>query len=1289
MRAHPCHRRAIVLFALGFIAAAGLAMPASAPAATATPLPPGPWTKTLGPDAPEPTEADLFRLPKPRPPVDEAEIRTWFTAVAGQSQRFTHHPQTQALTIEGSFRLVPPLRPGTALRLWVSDPTELRMVAWARNDGAAIEVEGPTTGPRWCGSVLTRSAPGGPTASRWLAHTSDGRGTRSGGGWHVGYRGFVGILELRYTEGVLLLSRGDVRLLEVPLPAAPDELLFEGKLMIHGIELVRAVDPPTLLPPLPTTAEWRPADLAWEGSGKNALRPQPDGSVRLAQPDGEVTTPLVAMWKLPPPTLGPREILVRITDVMPGTGVCLGGPDGKPVEVLGFVGPAAGGPTDRQGNLFMPWLPDQSPLTGGDPKNLGYAFAPRSLWLRFHAGFNGNNDYLSMAWSADGRTWARPRQLIGWPEMVALGSVGLFVGGHPGQAATLTHVAVADMPGFARIFPRDLLTAVEPKLVGIHGARQSHVWRKATLDAKPAGVDDTRWLAAAAVRCLATNCARISDLPLLIWQHAATLDLPLADQIAVCDDLNRYVESSGVYGVFARRCVDRGDLEGFRAIWRAMQHAPSDMPFVIDYFQRVDPLCVSERLLRWLFVAGPAADLRIEAERHAFYLHGTGLATAVLRRIDAEPAVVVETGRLVNAAADFAAAIDAAAWDDAHRAAGLAAETLADDPLDRLVPHPADGELLQAFPLLVASTLADHADFRSFMQQDPADRGRLRLTRLAAAADARGMAMAAVNFQGTGAAAAAREWLALRELATGDCTAAREHARAGIDDAAADVRGRLLSVIALADAVGGNGPRPQATAAIGTIPAAEIAAVVTAAAPRPGAAEPTPPPPGDLEAVKRLDLGPANAPVNAGIYPPALSAPWDQRFDVSLKSPPFTLHRLDWAAEVCSIVPAAGRLLVGNRLELVAIDPQTGGQAWRTPAVPNPPPVSALGLVPMRPVCDERHAFMRRLAPDGRPTVVAVRLADGTIAWETAAAPGRMPLSDPLLVDGGLRVCELHAQLPDVLMLATLDPATGAVRRSQPLCDLLPEWQVVWENRVSPGDCQVAAADGRLYVTTSGAVICCDANGQIVWLRRQPWLGQQFDPWWWFQASTPPLVREGSVFVVQPGVHAVTALDAATGRLRWRVPLPLVRRLAGVAGAGDAARLVVESGDGLFAIDPRDGTMRLILAGSADPGVGFNLVAASRLLGAAVPTADGTVIVPVQRRRSDTDTTDTLDAAILWLDAASGVVRHEAALPQLAGKPPWVGPLAAAGGRLWTLTHASNPADVRRTLWELAPKPVP
>jgi hypothetical protein len=65
---------------------------------------------------------------------------------------------------------------------------------------------------------------------------------------------------------------------------------------------------------------------------------------------------------------------------------------------------------------------------------------------------------------------------------------------------------------------------------------------------------------------------------------------------------------------------------------------------------------------------------------------------------------------------------------------------------------------------------------------------------------------------------------------------------------------------------------------------------------------------------------------------------------------------------------------------------------------------------------------------------------------------------------------------------------------------------------------------------------------------------------------------------------------------------------------------------------------------------------------------------------------------LLWVDVVSGAVRHATPLPALAGKPPWLGPVTVAEGRLWLLAAPegqAEPRDLRRAVWELAPQPAP
>ncbi len=69
-----------------------------------------------------------------------------------------------------------------------------------------------------------------------------------------------------------------------------------------------------------------------------------------------------------------------------------------------------------------------------------------------------------------------------------------------------------------------------------------------------------------------------------------------------------------------------------------------------------------------------------------------------------------------------------------------------------------------------------------------------------------------------------------------------------------------------------------------------------------------------------------------------------------------------------------------------------------------------------------------------------------------------------------------------------------------------------------------------------------------------------------------------------------------------------------------------------------------------------------------------------------------IDIGTDWIDVGSGAIRHTAPLPALAGNPPWLGPMAAADGRLWLLAApepSPAPTDPRRAVWELAPAPAP
>jgi outer membrane protein assembly factor BamB len=1140
--------------------------------------------------------------------------------------------------------------------------------------------------------VLTRPAIGKPADGRWLASTADGRGPRSN-------TSSLGPVELRYADGCLILSRGEVRLVEVPLPAEPEEVLFEGTVRIAGIELVRAVDPPRLPPPPEPTAVWRPADFAWEGSGAASLEKQPSGAVRLVQPEAAPKQPLVATWRLPPPGLGPREIVLRIDECASGCGIHLAGPGGSPALICGLIDPT-GGAADTRRNGFVVWEAGR-PTPALDGKNPGVRFAPLPLWLRLQI-VNGT---LLMSWSGDGQHWARAWEYPAWKGLGGIASVGLTVGGRAGGGITMSRVGVAELSSLARIMPRDMLEAADSFTVAPPAAKDFGTWLEAAKAARPKGTDEARWLAAAAIRSLATGRTFFSEqLALLAWRHAESLGLPFDERLAVTDDVSRLSLAlhardasvyNALYGVIARDCAARGDAAGCRAAWLRMQQAPSDMGQAA-YDLLVDVCGIRSAILRDLMTTAPAAEVRSEFERQRFYANDSGPVAVAARQVETGGSILADPANsLMTVMHDFLTMLDTESWEDAARVVARHVADTGGDDGNGLVPDPHDAHRLATLPLLVDDALRERPAFREFMLGNPADRGRLRVLQLKAAGDARGMLAAAVEFHGTPAAADAREWLALRALAAGEFATAREHVRMGLVWATAETRDRLLSVRAVADSLSGEAAaQPPATGLPG-IPAGELASLVSAAAPSAAAALP----PADLVATKRIDLGPPTAAIPAISFPSSMGGDvygrdGDSRLEPFPPSPPFFTHRLDWAAEVCALAPAAGRLLASNRLEVVSLDPSSGAVQWRAAPGPKPGTIGDYGLVSMRPVCDDRHAYLRRLGQGPTPSLVALRLADGSVAWESPATGPTTPISDPVLVGTTLRYCAVRKDPVDQLVLVAVDAASGRPLFERPLCSLVPDWWVPHgRGRFLPADCQMAAAGGTLSIATAGAVICCEPDGRLRWIRRQPWIGPAGDGWWWYQSPAPPLVLGESVVVMQPGVQMITAIDAATGRLQWQTPLPQARRLVGLAGTGATARLVVETGAGIVACDPRDGTLRTILPAQEAPGPGPLGLAPTRLLGAAVATADGMAIVAVQRPRPDTPKTNALDVEIMWVDVATGELRHRAAVPALTGSPPWLGPMAVAGERLWLLAASElqkpQPADIRRTLWELAPQPAP
>lgn len=364
----------------------------------------------------------------------------------------------------------------------------------------------------------------------------------------------------------------------------------------------------------------------------------------------------------------------------------------------------------------------------------------------------------------------------------------------------------------------------------------------------------------------------------------------------------------------------------------------------------------------------------------------------------------------------------------------------------------------------------------------------------------------------------------------------------------------------------------------------------------------------------------------------------------------------DGSTAVQAVVVAAGpRLLVSDGTTLVAHSAETGAEQWRWRGGDGAGEPRAWLGQSIRPVVSGTLAFVRRLTKQGA-TLAAIDLADGGVFWEVEPGDeGWLVASDPVVVGSHLRAVTATRSLDGwSLTLESFEPRSGARLGGPRLLQL----------RSSAGDlgpgCQLAMHDDSFSVVCAGGIVGCDPGGQPRWLRREPWLPLGVDPAWRQQVFSPPLVVAGSMVVVQPGVPAVVAVDPASGRIVWRRSLEGVRRLLGEIVANDQRLVVVERAGGLTAFDARGGAV--VWQAGIGPLLDAHLVSPVEgvvaCVGGAEPEAGGRV-------------------SLVWIDGATGGVRHRGVLHGGDSAATWLGPMVSSAGRLWCLRGATGAQPVK------------
>jgi hypothetical protein len=1097
---------------------------AAAPETTPPPVaavidPDEPWAAMLG-DGPR--TFDDFCFAERRLSRDLVGLQRWWTTTSGQ-QRPVGSDDRYGLHMGGAFQLRAPWPADAALSLWLTEQqTEtLKIHIWSGPQGLTLERR-QRPYEQWTAHVTTKRPNEPLPATMVFAATDNDRARRTGDG----------PLDLRYHNGRIYFSRGDILLLTAPLPNVPDGVNMEGATVMRGIGLARLADLPKRWtepePQLPSFVEY--ADpINWRAlSATQWTTDLPPGA--KFERDGDeggtlrvVDSTKAAYASFPLPKDGLYDLVWEIESADEQTGFYLGTGEGFPRFPIGFYEYKPGE------NLIV--------------------FQGRPAELKPRARYQGQYPLPSVAFPT------RLRTICGAGIVKVYGSV--------------------DGRSWGRIMEPFRTTDDSPSIVGIYcnpgkGTRQIKLTRiRASnyLQGDPelvAGVpsvrdqgDYTNWLLDVLARD--RNSLHRSAAALLArgtrYDIARTLLAGLGSPPAepMIDDVSNDVRAAGKPPE-AEKPLDFESLawaadtsDGYStAEWeklflaRIADYRPAEKAEPLDRFtfarrrwmessmaapgktavplpqklirdevvqllragrwNDLDELC---RVLHFFGGRPELQDRRYPNAREPIMNLVDYAAAQAERRRNVPDGVIPTPAQTTfkpewrhplieqfgkegyNVLAELETALQEKAYSDACRIiTGVTAVQAIG-----LLPNAADSDLLVSLPGAVALAMRDHAELRNVMQREHGALAQLRLRQATADGDVDAVQALTTQFYGTVAAAQAQMWLGDRALAQGDaaraegCYFATRTELPAADRAAIDARIRMAA--AMQGRNFGGAPTSAVTLGEWTLSPTDFERTIE-----------------DLrKQAPQSESRTSSAVVDAGAQGTSPIPP-PSRFTLKSfakvdgeygKNPEQLPNRdVDYIGRQMASVHleekgGPGKILVANRFQVVAYALADGKQVWRTGLGAEQGRAYHWPLVPMPPVVDEGRIFVRRITAQG-PELACLNVSDGVVLWRSPR--GEVIASDPLVIGDRVEVVSLLVPQQEIVeaVLTTFELRTGKVMTRRPLVQLRDYWR-------GELNCKLFLAGDMLLAKIGGCVIGCNSAGELRWLRRLPWIPPSVATW--------------------------------------------------------------------------------------------------------------------------------------------------------------------------------------------------
>lgn len=1194
------------------------------------------------------------------------DLHAWVAPVDGQRYQVydanTHLGRCAAF--EGIVRLKSPWLEDAALRLSLENYNKLKIHFFHKNQGVTLAYYEPERF-RWAAYTTTRDANAARPKSYALTATDDGRCRRT-------EIRFGGPFELRYLDGEVILSRGDIVLLRAPLPGPPEEVYLDGRASFHGIALVRSTGFPAPPQPLPLIEEVeRPADLPWHEqlAEKAHVEKTDEGFIRLAA-DRTSDRSWIAT---PIPGSGIKLVELEVENVTPGAGVFIYRGDQPPRDVVTLM-------QNRRDDTYV-WMMRGDDVREGNWNGVDEHTWPQAAprqWIRLLFGQGQIRWWVSV----DGVHWAEPETPRTFREAGAT-HVGLHtIRVAPDCGITLRRLRVRQLAHLTALADPDVLQQAMAKV----DLAKPDLMFEVLKAQKPDDVDKSAWRRACAVAVLAEGPTQKTGETALaaLLDDPHTHSLPPERQLAVLDEAARLFDTSNrdyTLGIVRRyhevglRAEGEAGARPFSLVRKSLMESPlrDEQNFAIS---NVAP--VRAELIELVYRQDWPAVLAFCKLLHFYQQHQeTPLVewaeTLAVQGQPGRPGSVDFTRlkdewrqplveEFSKQAYNLTAELESLLASDAYDAAARMITSLDEEAVRGVAPAAHDRRLLVSIPSAVRLAVRRHPQLAQVVNEKYGELARLRIRQAIEAGDVRAVELAAVQFEATDAAAEAHQWLGDRALSTGWFARALSEYQRGERTAGVLLRRGLQSRMRLAAAMLGRevGEPVSGSVQFGEtrMTAEEFETLVAEMIARHGGqasqlveaievARPIPPP-GEFTLEKR----------------DTLEGPWGES-PASEITRHVRRYHVPWVDRQLSVVRAGDVLYASNRFQVSAFNLADGKRLWRS----EQPPGRMLraqdwALTPMRPLVTGGRLYTRLLFGDG-PMLVALERDSGKLVWRAERPSRESIISDPLLVQEKLACFTITRgeQQENLLQLVTLDPDTGETLEQDEVLRLRDSW---WTRRYFAA----TALDDGLVASLGGATFCCDLSGNLRWVRTQTVLPTEEESSWVTQRFQPPLVRGGKLhggklYVAQAGVRTVECLDPESGDALWTRILPDVHGILGFA----TGRVIVEEENRITALD-------------AATGQAAWHTEVQRRLDAAVCDDKHLVLAC---RQPVTDANGPQRVALIWLNPADGAQQGEAVFSQLEHRAPYLGGLVPDGNRLFAFYGAGDD-EPRRELVELKRK---